>query len=177
MMKCDRRGKAIAHEQFITIESKIIRLNEVTNIKPALTTVLISLGVLLIISSYATVSTGWELLPRGETQSVGDHLKLLSMDIPLTGNPSADVEYWATIKFDAGFKPEIRRACFNFSGDRQSCVDVEAKDVTYGHFRVPIHVPADSKRIDCYAEYNRGGKTSRTNTITYYLIVLKKPKE
>jgi len=83
-----------------------------------------SLGVLLLISSYATVSTGLELLLRGETPSIGDQLKLLSMDIPLTGNPSADVKYWATIKFDAGFKPEIRRACFNFSGDKQSCVTV-----------------------------------------------------
>jgi hypothetical protein len=147
------------------------------NIRSFLTTVLISVGVLLVISSYATVSTGWEFSLGGETPSIGDQLKLLSMDIPLTGNPSADVKYWATIKFDAGFKPEIRRACFNFSGDRQSCVDVDAKDVTSGHFRVPIHVPVGSKRIDCYAEYIRGGKTSRTNTITYYVIVLKKPEE
>jgi len=149
----------------------------VINIRSVLTTVLISLGVLLVISCYATVSTGWELLLRGETPSIGDQLKLLSMDIPQAGNPSADVKYWATIKFDAGFKPEIRRACFNFSGDRQSCVDVQAKDVTYGHFRVAIHVPVGSKRVDCYAEYIRDGKTSRTNTITYYVIVLKKPEE
>jgi hypothetical protein len=149
----------------------------VINIKSVLTTVLIGLGVLLVISSYATVSTGWELPLGGETPSIGDQLKLLSIDIPLTGNPSADVKYWATIKFDAGFKPEIRRACFNFSGGGQSCVDVQAKDVTSGYFRVPIHVPVGSKRIDCYAEYIRDGKTSRTNTITYYVIVLKKPEE
>jgi hypothetical protein len=161
----------------VTIESEIIRLKKMMNMRSFLTTVLISLGVWLVISSYATVSTGWDLMLRGETPSIGDQLKLLSMDIPLTGNPSADVKYWATIKFDAGFKPEIRRACFNFSGDRQSCVDVEAKDVTHGHFRVPIHVPAGSKRIDCYAEYIREGKTSRTNTITYYVIGLKKPEE
>ena len=146
-------------------------------IKFVFTIVLIRVAVLLVISCYATVSTGVELLLRGETPSVGDHLKLLSIDIPQTWNPSADVKYWATIKFDAGFKPEIRRACFNFSGGGQSCVDVEAKDVTYGHFRVPIHVPVGSKRIDCYAEYIRDGKISRTNTITYYVIVLKKPEE
>jgi hypothetical protein len=149
----------------------------VINIRSFLTAVLINLGVLLVISSYATVSTGWDLLLRGETPPIGDQLKLLSMDIPLTGNPSADVKYWATIKFDAGFKPEIRRACFNFSGGGQSCVDVQAKDVTSGHFRVPIHVPVGTKRIDCYAEYIREGKISRTNTITYYVIVLKKPEE
>lgn len=150
----------------VTIESGTIRL----------TTVLISL-VLLLISSYATVSTGWDLWLRGETPSVQDHLKLLSMEIPQTWNPSADVKYWATIKFETGFLPEIRRACFNFSGGGQSCVDVQAKDVTHGHFQVPIHVPVGSKRIDCYAEYIRDGKISRTNTITYYVIVLKKSEE
>ena len=77
----------------------------------------------------------------------------------------------------ADHKPEIRRACFNFPGDGQSCVDVQEKDVTYGHFRVPIHVPAGSKRIDCYAEYIRDGKTQRTNTVTYHVIVLKEPEE
>jgi len=99
------------------------------------------------------------------------------MDIPQTWNPSADVKYWATLKFETGFIPEIRRACFSFSGGGQSCVDVEAKDVDTGHFRVPIHIPVGSKRIDCYAEYIRDGKLSRTNTITYYVIVLKKPEE
>jgi hypothetical protein len=158
----------------VAIKSGIIRLKRMINIRSVLTVVLIGLGVLLIIFSYATISTGWDLLLRRETPAIGDHLKLLSMNIPLTGNPSADVKYWATIKFDAGFRPEVRRACFNFSGDRQSCVNVEAKDVTSGHFRVLIHIPEGSKRIDCYAEYVRDGKTSRTNTVTYYVIVLKK---
>jgi len=34
-----------------------------------------------------------------------------------------------------------------------------------------------SKRIDCYAEYIRDGKTQRTNTVTYYVIVLKELEE
>ena len=146
-------------------------------IMKSLIAVLMGVGVLLVISSYATVSTGWELPLGGGTPPIGDQLKLLSIDIPQTWNLSADVEYWATIKFETGFKPEIRRACFNFSGGGQSCVDVQEKDVTYGHFRVPIHVPVGSKRIDCYAEYIRDGKTQRTNTVTYYFIVLKKPEE
>jgi len=162
----------------VAIETEIIRLKKMMNIRSVLNTVLIILGVLLVISSYATVSNGWDLLLRGETPYIGDsQLKLVSMDIPHTGSPSADAKYWATIKFDAGFKPEIRRACFSFSGDRQSCVDVEAKDVTHGHFRVPIQIPAGSKKIDCYAEYIREGKTSRTNTVSYYIILLNKPEE
>ncbi len=145
--------------------------------KLLLKAVLMNIAVFLVISSFATVWSGWDLPIGGRTVPIGEHVRLVSMDIPQTWTPSADVKYWATIKYDAGFKPEIRRACFNFSGGRQSCVDVEAKDVTSGHFRVPIQVPVGSKRIDCFAEYVRDGKISQTNTITYYVITLKKPEE
>jgi hypothetical protein len=148
--------------------------------KLILKALLMNMAVLLIISSWATITEGQESYFNWEFKKEppsGGELKLLGMDIPQTWNTSADVKYWATIKFDAGFKPEIRRACFNFSGSRQSCVDVEAKDVTSRHFRVPIHVPVGTKRIDCYAEYIQGGKTRRTNTVTYYVITLKKPEE
>jgi hypothetical protein len=143
---------------------------------------LMNIAVLLVISSCATVTMG----PEGASLSLGkkelsgrDELRLLSMDVPQSGNLSANVEYWTTINFEADPKPEIRRACFNFSGDGQSCVDVRAKDVAYGsqaYFRVPIHVPVGTKRIDCYAEYIRHRETQRTNTVTYYVIVLK-PEE
>jgi hypothetical protein len=145
--------------------------------------VLMSIAVLLAISSWATITEGqegyfnWNL--GKEPQSVGK-LKLLSMNIPQSWNLSTNIEYWATINFEADHTPTIHRACFNFSGGSQSCVDVQAKDVTYAshpHFRVPIHVPMGTKRIDCYAEYIRGGKIQRTNTVTYHLIILKKPEE
>jgi hypothetical protein len=151
--------------------------------KLILKAVLMNMALLLVISSCATVTEG----PEGTTLSLGrkepsggGEFKLLSMDIPQSGNLSANVEYWATIKFEADPKPEIRRACFRFSGGGQSCVEVQAKDVGYGshpYFRVPIHVPAGTKRIDCYAEYVRDGKTHRTNTVPYYVIILKKPEE
>jgi hypothetical protein len=156
---------------------------EVMDIKSLLTIVLISLAVLLVISSCANILIG----PEGPSISMGaqgpartGELRLLSVEVPQSGNLSANVEYWATINFEADGKPEISRACFNFSGDGQYCVDVQAKDVTYGshlYFRVPIHVPVGSKRIDCYAEYIRDGKTQRTNTVSYYVIILKKPEE
>ena len=145
--------------------------------------VLMSIAVLLVISSCATITEGPEgtHLSLGKKEpSSGGELRLLSVDVPQSGNLSANVEYWTTINFEADPRPEIRRACFNFSGDGQSCVDVKAKDVTYGshaYFRVPIHVPLGTKRIDCYAEYIRDGKTQRTNTVTYYVVVLKKPEE
>ena len=145
--------------------------------KLLLKAVFINIAVILVISSWANMSSGWDLFRRGEISGVGDHLKLISMDIPQILTPTEDVMYWATIKYDSGMKPEIRRACFNFSGIGESCVDVEDKDVTTRNFRVSIHVPAGTKKIDCYAEYTRDGKISRTNTITYYVITLKKSDE
>ena len=143
-----------------------------------------NIPVFLVISSWATITEGqvpqfnWEF--RKEPLSMGGELKLVSMDIPQSWNLSTNMEYWATIKFEADHNPKIQRACFNFSGGNQSCVDVQAKDVTYPlppHFRVPIHLPVGTKRIDCYAEYILYGKTKRTNTITYPVIILKKPEE
>jgi hypothetical protein len=149
--------------------------------KLLLKAVLINIAVLLVISSWATITEG-QIFNREfqKERFSGREFKLLSMDIPQSWNLSTNIEYWATINFEADHDPKIHRACFNFSGGSQSCVDVQAKDVTYSlhpSFRVPIHVPVGTKRIDCYAEYIRDGETQRTNTITYYVIILKKPEE
>ena len=156
-------------------------------IMKSLMAVLMGVAVLLVISSCATITDitdgpegSSNLILNKEPPSSADELRLLSVDVPHSGNLSANVEYWTTINFVADRKPKILRACFSFSGDGQSCVDVQAKDVKYGshtYFRVPIHVPVGSKRIDCYAEYIREGKTHRTNTVTYYVIVLKEAEE
>jgi hypothetical protein len=151
--------------------------------KLLLKAVVMNIAVLLVISSWTTITEGQEGYfnwTSGKEPSSFGELKLLSMDIPQSWNLSRNIEYWATINFEADRNPKIHRACFNFSGGSKSCVDVQAKDVTYAshpYFRVPIHVPVGTKRIDCYAEYIRDGKTQRTNTITYYVIVLKKPEE
>jgi len=152
-------------------------------IRSVLAFVLIIVAVLVVIFACASITEGREgTFPSFGTQgpSVEREFRLLSIDIPQSGSLSADVEYWATINFEGDRKPEIRRACFSFSGGAQSCVDVQAKDVNYGahpHFRVPIHVPVGTRRIDCYAEYIRDGNPHRTNTVTFYVIVLKKPEE
>lgn len=151
--------------------------------KLPLKAVLMNMAVLLVISSWATITEGQEgYFNRnlGKEPPSAGKLKLLRLDIPQSWNLSTNIEYWATIHFEADRNPKIQRACFNFSGGSQSCVDVQAKDVAYAshpYFRVPIHVPAGTKRIDCYAEYVRDGKTQRTNTVTYYVIILKKPEE
>jgi hypothetical protein len=151
--------------------------------KLVLKAVLMNIAVLLVISSWATITEGPEIDIRsifGKEPSSGGELKLLNMDIPQSWNLSTNIKYWATINFKADREPEIHRACFNFSGGSQSCVDVQAKDVTYAwdsYLRVPIHIPVGTNRIDCYAEYIRDGKTQRTNTVTYFVIILKKPEE
>jgi len=141
---------------------------------------LMNIALLLVISSWATITEGTEgYFNRDfEMDTYGTpKLKLISMDIPQSLDLSTNTEYWATIKFDADRDQKIQRACFNFSGGSRSCVDVQEKDVSYGwhpHFRVSIRIPAGSKRIECYAEYIQNGETQRTNTITYYLIILKR---
>jgi hypothetical protein len=151
--------------------------------KLILKVVLTNIAAFLVISSFVTITEGQifdrEFVPQKPIS--GGNLRLLSMEVPQSWGLSENVEYWATINFETDRKSaDIRRACFNFSGDGQSCVDVQAKDVTYGLrpcFRVPIHIPVGTKRINCYAEYIRDGETQRTNTITYYVIVLKRPEE
>ena len=151
--------------------------------KLLLKAVLMNLAVLLVISSWAAITEGLEgYFDRKTGQEAPGvvELKLLSMEIPQSWNLSADIEYWATIKFQTDRNPKIQRACFNFSGRSESCVDVQEKDVTFSShpfFRVAIHIPVGTKKVDCYAEYIQEGRTRRTNTVTYYVITLKKPEE
>jgi len=151
-------------------------------LKLILNAVLTVTAVLLLIPSCVTVLFGLEGMPfsLGKKEPITRGELVIKYGYPPKWDLSANEEYWTTINFEADRKPEITRACFNFSGDGQSCVDVQAKNVTYGshtYFRVPIHIPVDSKKIDCYAEYIRDGKTERTNTVTYYVIVLKEPEK
>jgi hypothetical protein len=131
--------------------------------KNVLPIVLISLVVLLTIFSCATVPKE----PLG-----GGELRLLSIEVPQMGSLRAHVEYFISINFEANGNPEISRACFYFSGDGRNCVDVQGKYMTYGphaNFRVPIHVPDGSYRLECYAEYIRNGETQRTNTVSSHV--------
>ena len=132
--------------------------------KNVLPIVLMSVAVVLTIFSCATVPK--EPLGAGE-------LRLLGIEVPQMGTLSANVEYFVTINFEANGNPEINRACFYFSGDGRNCADVQRKDTMYGphaNFRVPIHVPLGSYRLECYAEYIRNGETQRTNTVSSYVI-------
>jgi len=131
--------------------------------KNVLPVVFVSIAVLLITSSCATVPK--QPLGAGE-------MRLLSIDVPQGGNVSANVEYWVTLNFAAAGNPQISKACFKFLGDNLDCVDVTQRYVTYGsraNFRVPLLIPKGQGALDCYAEYIRNGETQRTNTVTTFI--------
>ena len=132
--------------------------------KGVLTLILMTVAILLAISSCATVSK--EPLGPGE-------VRLLSMDVPVNGNLKTGVEYWVNVNFQADGNPEIRRACFSWSGDGPYCVRVKAKDVKYGsdaYVQVPIHGRPGSNRLECYLEYVRDGRGRQTNTVTSFVV-------
>ena len=129
--------------------------------KGPLNFILMSAAILFAISSCATVSKG--PLEPGE-------LRLLSMDVPENGNLKINLEYRVSVKFKADGNPEIRRACFFWSGDGPYCVRV--KDVKYGsdaYVEVPIYGREGQHRLECYVEYVRDSKTRRTNTVNSFV--------
>jgi hypothetical protein len=130
--------------------------------KGILALILMTVAILLAISSCATVSK--EPLGLGE-------LRLLSMDVPENGNLKINIAYRVFIYFQADGKPEIRRACFFWSGDGPSCVRV--KDVKYGsdaYVEVPIYAREGQNRLECYVEYVRDGRIRKTNTVIFPLV-------
>jgi hypothetical protein len=122
-------------------------------------------AVLLGISSCATVPT--KPLAPGE-------LRLLSMLLPEKENIRVNLPFVVNISFEADGKPEIRTACFYFSGDGPYCFKVT--DVNYGSpgtIKVQIHTKnAGSRLLECYVLYIRDGKIQPTNVVSTYFRVI-----
>jgi hypothetical protein len=116
-------------------------------------------GVSLFVSSCATAPTG--SIAPGE-------LRLLKMDIPHDGSNKRGLPFVVNINFEADGKPEIRSACFKWSGDGPYCYKVS--DVNYGSpgtIRVePLARGVGSYALDTYVLYIRDGKTQRTKVIS-----------
>lgn len=124
--------------------------------KGFLTPILMSVAILLAISSCATVRKG--------------ELRLLSIDVPEKENLKTNVQFWVRINFEADGNPEIRRACFFWSGNGPYCVNV--KDVKYGsfaYFQVPLYARLGSDSLQCYVEYVRDGKIQRSNAVASFV--------
>ena len=129
--------------------------------KSVLIAVLMGGVVLSVVSSCATVPTG----PLGEGE-----LRLSSIQVPENGSLKVGLKYWVTVNFEAAGSPEIKRACFTWSNDGPYCVDVNARDVkhflSHANFQVPVVAPLGHSRLECYAEYIRGGRRQRTNSVS-----------
>jgi hypothetical protein len=131
------------------------------SIRIALSTGLI---VLLLVSSCATVPT--DPLASGE-------LRLLSIH-PEKGDIRVNFPFVVNINFEAEGKPEIRTACFSFSGDGPYCFKVT--DVNYGSpGTIKVQVKAKSsgsQALESYVYYLRDGKVQPTNVVNCNIRVI-----
>ncbi len=125
--------------------------------KLILIAVLMGVGVLLVISSCATAPK--PLVP-GE-------LRLLDMHILESDKIKANIPFVVNIDFEAYGQPQIRAACFYFSGNGPNCSKVT--DVIYGSpGRMKVETKTNyggSIHLQCYVTYIRDGKIEATNVI------------
>jgi len=121
--------------------------------------------VLLLVSSCATVPT--EPLASGE-------LRLLSINVPMKEDIKVNFPFVVNINFEANGKPEIRTACFSFSGDGPYCVKVT--DVSYGPpgtIKVLVRPKnSGSHSLESYVYYIKDGKVQPTNIVNCNIRVI-----
>jgi len=126
--------------------------------KRVLAGVFMSVVLLLGVSSCATVPTE----PLGE-----DEIRLLKISVPENGNLRLALSYSVEISYEANGKPEINRVVCYCAGEGPYYYKI--RDVTYGSpgsFTVDFSVPdSGPQRLECYADYMRGGKKQRTNPV------------
>ena len=95
------------------------------------------------------------------------------MDIPHQDTIIRSLPFVMTIQFEANGKPEIRRACFYWSGDGPHCFKVV--DVSYGSpgtIRVePRAKDSGSYVLEAYALYVRDGKTQQTKAVSTQVFI------
>ena len=131
--------------------------------KSILIGVLIGAAVLLGISACATAP---KPLAPGE-------LRLLSTHAPEDEKINVNVPFVVNISFEADGKPEIRTACFYFSGDGPHCFKVT--DVSYGSpgtIKIEIRTKnVGSIHLGCYVGYIRDGKIQPSNMISAHFGV------
>ena len=116
------------------------------------TLILMSVVILLAISSCTMVGKG--------------ELRLLNMEVRDSERLRTNVQFWVRVNFEADGNPEIRRACFFWTGDGPYCVNV--KDVKYGsiaYFEAPLYARYGSSILQCYVEYLRDEKVHRSNAV------------
>ena len=122
--------------------------------------------VILSLSSCATIPT--EPLTSGE-------LRLLSIDVrPLKEDIKENFPFVVNINFEADGKPEIRTACFSFSGDGPYCYKVT--DVDYGSpgtIKVQVRAKKSGSYIlESYVYYIKDRKVQPSNVVNCNIRVV-----
>src|SRR4030042_4359954 len=96
-------------------------------------------------------------------------LRLLNnMEILDSERLRTNLQFWVRVYFEADGQPEIRRACFYWTGEGPHCVPVPVKNILYGsvaYFEVPLSARFGTNTLQCYVEYLRDEKIERINTV------------
>ena len=128
-------------------------------------TVLIGGIVILLISSCATVSK--EPIASGE-------LRLLSIHVSMKEDIKVNFPFVVNVNFEADGKPEIRTACFSFSGDGPYCYKVT--DVNYGSpgtIKVQVRSKnSGSHSLESYVYYIKDGNVQPSNVVNCNIRVI-----
>ncbi len=105
---------------------------------------------------------------------VSGELRLFRMHVPENEMIKVNRPFVVNIEFEADGEPEMRAACFYFSGDGPHCFKVIS--VVYGS---PGTLQAEirtknrgSRRLEGYVLYIRNGKLQSTNVVSMYFPVI-----
>ena len=105
-------------------------------------------------------------------------MRLLKIQAP-TGDIRANIVYVFDLFFEAEGRPAVKRACFYWSGDGPYCSNV--KRVNYGspgtievelRSNPPGTYGYGTHQLECYVEYDRDGKSARTNVVGTHIAVM-----
>jgi hypothetical protein len=92
------------------------------------------------------------------------------MAVPEKEKIKVSLPFVVNISFEADGQPEIRNACFYFTGDGPHCFKVT--DVDYGSpgtVKVQIYTKSPGSRLlEGYVLYIRDGKIEQTNVVSTY---------
>jgi len=123
-------------------------------------------GVILLFFSCATVPTG--PLAPGE-------VRLLKMDVPREGDIRIGIPFMVDIIFEAEGRPEMRRACFFWSGDGPYCSKVTK--VNYGSpgtiYVELLNRSSGQYFLESYVQYVQDGKIRSTNVVSNHIYIIR----
>jgi hypothetical protein len=121
-------------------------------------------GVTLLVFCCATVPSG---------PPAPGEVKLIRVDVPHEEGIKRNLPFPVIINFEADGRPEIRRACFYWSGEGPYCFKVV--DVSYGSPGTisvePRAKESGSYVLEAYILYVRDGKTQPTKVIRSLILI------